>query len=294
MTSSSSKRTLLLTNFYPSTKDDPVEAIFKGNGVKKVKLTSNTKLTNPCIVSSALELIAEGVDLQTDAISNTEQAPIIQSNKEDVSDEGDIHDGVKSQSNVEETKDPDLKLSHNDNKTKGSSKKQMKTVQESWFIDFPWLFTMDNGNLGCKWCFNTQTNLNSPFGNSKGSDNFQRSALSGHDQSRPHSSAAAQYGKSNVKVSNKKSLQNFFSNRSKVSSTTTGLLLNNAYFSCWTLNSLKFAENLNGHMKKCGVDLGDHYLNDTAMREMVLSLATAVQLILKKAIVSSNSLIFTT
>ena len=92
MISSSSKRTLLLTNFYPSAKDDPVEAIFKGNGVRKVKLSPNTKLTNPCLASSTLELIVEGVDLQTDAISNTERIPIIQSNKEDVSDEGDIQD----------------------------------------------------------------------------------------------------------------------------------------------------------------------------------------------------------
>ena len=43
------------------------------------------------------------------------------------------------------------------------------------------------------------------------------------------------------------------------------------------------------HMKKCGVPLGEHYLDDTAVRSMILSLSYAVQQLLKKTIASSGS-----
>ncbi len=55
--------------------------------------------------------------------------------------------------------------------------------------------------------------------------------------------------------------------------------------------SLKFNENLNKFMIRLGVDLGEHYLDDSACRDLCISLGNTVQRNLKHSIDSTNSFV---
>ena len=51
---------------------------------------------------------------------------------------------------------------------------------DNWFKDFPWLVKLESDGLSCKWCRQSDLNLDSPFGNSVGSFNYRRDALEDH------------------------------------------------------------------------------------------------------------------
>ena len=158
-----------------------------------------------------------------------------------------------------------------------------------WFQDFEWLMKIENGNLSCLWCKSSQTNLVSPFGNSEGCSNFKKETLEAHNSSVKHKQAKEVFLKIKDTKEGKNGLSNYFNNRTKNHSKNIVPLLQNVYFCCWHMASISFAEDLNYHIQRCGIDLGDHYLSVRSIREMALSLAFTIQNQLKNEVVVSKS-----
>jgi len=86
-------------------------------------------------------------------------------------------------------------------------------------------------------------------------------------------------------------VENYFNNRKKLQTKPFSILIRNAYFCAWNFASLNFNQKINYHMKQLGIEIGDHYLDDTAARDMVLSLSYTIQNSLRKSIVSTGSFV---
>jgi len=158
--------------------------------------------------------------------------------------------------------------------------KQERKICDDWFTDHVWLFLLKNGGLGCKYCIFVQASTTSPFSNGKGCFNFRKNALEDHQISSPHKRAQTTFV--SEKTKDTKSLESFFNNRSQISSKSLTLLLNNIYFCAWHLRAIVFMEELNLYMKRCGFNVGNHYLDHNAARQMVIYMLRLFKLMLGK------------
>ena len=81
------------------------------------------------------------------------------------------------------------KKSSASSKTKTSVSEPAKlNFQEKWTLEFPWMFRTSNGLMLCRTC-QRANNRNTAFGG-EGSKNFQRSALTRHQESLEHLASA--------------------------------------------------------------------------------------------------------
>ena len=166
-----------------------------------------------------------------------------------------------------------------------------KELPSSWFTAYKWLTQLKNGGMSCLWCSITNNNNESPFGNSKSCFNFRIKTLIDHQDSEKHKLNTISFLKAKIDDEKEKGIISYFNNRDKISNKSLNLLITTCYFCAWHMKPLLFNEHLNLHLKRCELPLGDHYTNDTAVREIVLSLGYTLQILLQNEVSSKNSFV---
>jgi len=143
--------------------------------------------------------------------------------------------------------------------------------------------------MACKWCtWLPEGSKNTPFANGEGSGNYRQKTLDEHEISDLHIRSKAAYLKTTLNPTNYK---DFFTNCVEITKPKLRKIIQTTYFCALNMVSLKFNENLNKFMIRLGVDLGEHYLDDSACRDLCISLGNTVQRNLKHSIDSTNSFV---